>query len=104
MDQSFNDRERQFEAKFAHDQEILFKVRIHRDRLFAHWAADQLGDNGTPDYAEGLIAFAFKHQPEDIIAKVIRDLRDHGIAAIDTKVRKAFEQSADQARAEVMTA
>ena len=100
--ESFDDRERQFEAKYAHDQEILFKVRIHRDRLFAAWAADQFGDGGTPDYAEGLTAFAFNRQPDEIIEKVIRDLHDHGIAVIDTKVRKAFEQSSEQARTEVM--
>jgi hypothetical protein len=36
---TFQDRERAFEAKFAHDEEFRFLVAARRDKLFAHWAA-----------------------------------------------------------------
>jgi hypothetical protein len=39
----FHERERAFEAKFAHDQEFRFLVGARRDRLFAEWAAEMLG-------------------------------------------------------------
>jgi hypothetical protein len=39
----FRERERAFEAKFAHDEEFRFLVGARRDRLFAEWAAEMLG-------------------------------------------------------------
>ena len=39
----FPERERAFEAKFAHDEEFRFLVGARRDRLFAEWAAEMLG-------------------------------------------------------------
>jgi hypothetical protein len=102
MEGSFEDRERQFEARFAHDQEIKFKVGAHRDKLFANWATDQLGDGAPPEYADTLLEFAFGRKPEDLIERVLRDLHDHGVAAPETKVRRAFEMCTDQARDEVV--
>jgi hypothetical protein len=40
---TFEDRERAFEAKFAHDEEFRFLVTARRDKLFAQWA----GQRGT---------------------------------------------------------
>ena len=102
MEGSFEDRERQFEAKFAHDQEIRFKVGAHRDKLFASWVVDQLGDSAPPEYAETLLEFAFGRKPEDLIARVNTDLHDHGVALADTRIRRAYEMCADQARDEVL--
>jgi hypothetical protein len=39
---TFEERERAFEAKYAHDEEFRFRVTARRDKLFAHWAAEQL--------------------------------------------------------------
>ncbi len=39
---TFQDRERAFEAKYAHDEEFRFLVTARRDKLFAQWAAEQL--------------------------------------------------------------
>src|SRR5690348_12093296 len=39
---TMQDREQGFEAKFAHDEEVRFLVRARRDKLFAHWAAEEL--------------------------------------------------------------
>ncbi|MFL5253021.1 MAG: ATPase inhibitor subunit zeta [Rhodopila sp.] len=39
---SMQDREQGFEAKFAHDEEVRFLARARRDKLFAHWAAEEL--------------------------------------------------------------
>ena len=86
MKASFEDRERQFEAKFAHDQEINFKLQAHRNKLFACWATDQLGDSAPPDYASALLEFAFGRHPEELIDRVMADLRDSGIAVADIKV------------------
>lgn len=43
---TLQDREQAFEAKFAHDQDVRFRVTARRDKLFAQWVADQLGLTG----------------------------------------------------------
>ncbi|MDX1580895.1 MAG: ATPase inhibitor subunit zeta, partial [Alphaproteobacteria bacterium] len=35
----FKDREKAFEAKFAHDEEVEFKVMARRNKLLGLWAA-----------------------------------------------------------------
>ena len=39
----FNDRERAFESKFAHDEEMRFRIIARRNRLLGEWAARQMG-------------------------------------------------------------
>jgi hypothetical protein len=100
---SFKEREAQAETKFAHDAELHFKVTSHRNKLFAAWAADQLGDGAPPDYAVSLLDFAFGREDADLIDKVRKDLHDHGVAVADVKVNRAFHLCEDQSQVEVMT-
>jgi hypothetical protein len=102
MDESFKLREHQFEAKFAHDEELKFKIVVHRSRLFAAWVVDQMGDGAPPEYADCFTAFALGRSPETLIDRAQHDLHDHGVALADVKLRKAFEQCDDQAQAEVI--
>ena len=39
----FDDRERAFETKFAHDEEMKFRIIARRNRLLGEWAARQMG-------------------------------------------------------------
>ena len=102
MDEAFHDRERQFETKFAHDEEIVFKARVHRDRLFAAWAAEQLGAQAPAGYAAALVAFAFEKKPAAILEKVAQDLHSHGIVLPEGKLAREFALCADRGRDEVM--
>jgi hypothetical protein len=47
MTTTFDDRERAFEARFAHDEEIKFLALARRDKLFALWAVARLGATGA---------------------------------------------------------
>ena len=40
---TFQERERAFEAKYVHDEDLRFRLAARRDKLFAHQAAEQLG-------------------------------------------------------------
>ena len=40
---TFDDRERAFETKFAHDEELRFRVIARRNRLLGGWAARLMG-------------------------------------------------------------
>ena len=76
---TFNDRERAFENKFAHDAEMQFKAEARRNKLVAYWAAELLGK--TPeeaaDYAKEVIKADFEEPGhEDVVRKVAGDLGD----------------------------
>ena len=53
----FDERERGFEAHFAHEEEMRFRTLVRRDRLFAVWAADRmkLGDPARTEFYQGVL-------------------------------------------------
>lgn len=74
---TFDDRERGFESKFAHDAEMQFKVEARRNRLLGLWAAGLLGKSGddAAEYAMSVIRADFEQPgPEDVVRKVSADL------------------------------
>ena len=42
---SFDDRKKGFEGKFAHDEETLFKISAKRNKLLGEWVSDKLKKN-----------------------------------------------------------
>lgn len=74
---TFDDRERGFENKFAHDAEMQFKASARRNRLLAEWAAGILGKTGpeAADYARE-VARSDLQEPgdEDVFRKISADL------------------------------
>ena len=40
---TFEDREKGFERKFAHDEELKFRATARRNKLLGLWAAEKLG-------------------------------------------------------------
>ena len=74
---TFNDRQKAFEAKYAHDEELRFKVEARRDKLLGLWLAEKMGKTGgdAEDYAkEVVIADLQEAGDEDVIAKVMADI------------------------------
>ena len=43
---TFNDREKGFENKFAHDEEMQFRAHARRNKMLGLWAASLLGKTG----------------------------------------------------------
>ena len=44
---TFSDREKAFEDKYKHDQELQFKVEARRNKLLGLWAAELMGLAGA---------------------------------------------------------
>ena len=44
---TFDSREKGFENKYAHDEELVFKVRARRNHLLGLWAAEKHGKTGV---------------------------------------------------------
>ena len=76
---TFNDREKGFENKFAHDEEMQFKAVARRNRLLGLWAASLLGKTGddADAYAMEVVRADFAEAgDEDVFRKVAADLGD----------------------------
>jgi len=101
---SFDDREKGYESKFAHDQEVEFKARARRDKLLANWVAPQLGLGGSAAeaYGKSLAMSAHeKHHEDNLVAKVIKDLAAKGVSVTEHQLRKKMEELSEEARAQV---
>ena len=87
---TFDDRERAFEKKFAHDEELRFKSTVRRNKLLGLWAAEKLGLAGAEaeSYAKDVVRADFQ-QPgdEDIVAKLRADFDAKGVAQSDDQIR-----------------
>jgi len=86
---TFDDRENAYEAKFAHDEELLFKAEARCNKMLGLWAAELLGKTGddAEAYAKSVIIADFEEAGhEDVIRKVAADLDGKADAdAIRTK-------------------
>lgn len=74
---TFDDRERAFETKFAHDAEMQFRAEARRNKLVGLWAAGLLGKSGdaAADYAMSVVSADFEEAGiEDVVRKVAGDL------------------------------
>ena len=61
MPTDMREREQGFEAKFVHDEEMRFRARARRDKLFALWAAASLALN--PEQTNALMQMVI-HIPD----------------------------------------
>ena len=84
---TFDDRERGFENKFAHDEEMQFKAIARRNRLLGLWAASLLGKTGddAAAYAMEVVKSDFVESGDhDVYRKLAADL---GARADETTIR-----------------
>lgn len=103
---TFDDREKQFEAKFQHDQELQFKVTVRRNRLLGEWAGALMGLQGEDlkNYAKEVVQSDFdKPGDEDVFEKVKADLKAKSIAASDHQIRKNMDDLLMEAKKQIMT-
>ena len=102
---TFDDREQAFENKFAHDQEMAFRVSARRNRLIGQWAAGLMGltSEETDSYAKAVVQADFEEAgDEDVIRKILGDLTSAGVEADDAMIRTALEIKSVEARRQLM--
>lgn len=98
---SFQDRERAEEAKFARDEEMLFRIHARRNRLLGAWAAERMGLSPVEaeSYAKGVVQADFEEAgDEDVIRKLLGDLIAAGVDASESEVRTALDAKLIEAR------
>ncbi len=103
---TFDKRQKSFEAKYAHDQETLFKIGARRNKLLGQWMAGQLGleDDDVDDYAKAVIISDFeKPGDEDVFEKVWADVQEKGLGLSEDVVRQKMQDLLETAREQVTT-
>ncbi len=98
---SFDEREKSFEKKFAHDEELQFKVSARRNKYLGQWASQILGYNADQekDYIQSVIKADFAEAgDEDVFRKVKTDLKDHNIS--DEDIRKKMDELNEKAKSD----
>ena len=89
---TFDDRKKAFESKFANDAEMQFKVAAKRNKFVGLWAAELLGKSGddAENYAREVIKSDMEEAgDEDVIRKVQGDL---GSLATDQEIRNNLKE------------
>ena len=96
----FNEREKAFEAKFKHDEELRFKANARRNRLLGLWAAEQmgLGESEAGAYAKEVVKADFEAPgDDDVLQKVLADLQGKGVDISDRLLRKRMDDLMEEA-------
>ena len=102
---TFDDRERAFEAKFARDEEMAFRVTARRNRLVGTWAAGLMGltPEETDAYAKAVVQADFEESgDEDVVRKLLGDLVGANVEMDEGRVRQALSECTVDARRQLM--
>ena len=101
----FDDRQRAFESKFAHDEEMKFRVLARRNRLLGEWAARKMGlsQEETDSYAKDVVRADFEEAGDgDVIRKVLGDLTAAGVETDEAEIRQTLEHQSVEARRQII--
>ena len=98
---SFDEREKGFEKKFAHDEELQFKVSARRNKYIGEWASKILAYNTDQEkeYIQSVIKADFAEAgDEDVFRKIKEDLKDHNIS--DEEIRNKMDELNEKAKSD----
>jgi hypothetical protein len=101
---TFDEREKAYEKKFAHDQDLRFKAESRRNKMLAEWAAGKLGIDGAAleDYVRAVRkADLAEKGDDDVLRKVKKDFADKGVAIDDAEIRKMMGEFLAKAVTEI---
>lgn len=101
---SFNDREEAFEKKFAHDQELHFKVEARACKLIGLWAAEQMGLEGgeAEAYAKSVVSENLREAGlDDVKGKIAADFKARNVSVSDHVIGRELDKAMDEAKKQI---
>jgi hypothetical protein len=104
MADTFNNREKGFEAKFKLDQETEFKIEARRNKLLGLWLAEKLGINESEidSYVQEVVISDLEEPGiEDVIRKCMADIEVHGAKISEDDIRNKIEELTSEAHRQV---
>ncbi len=97
-----SDREKAFENKFAHDQELKFKAVARRNKLVGLWAAGLLGKADAEAYAKEVVVADFEEAGDDDVFRKLRgDFNAGGVSVSDQDIRTKMIELLTEAVAQI---
>ncbi len=88
-------REKGFESKFAHDEEVLFRATARRAKLVGLWAAEKMGLSGeeAAAYAKTVVAADLEEAgDQDLFRKIRADFDAKKVAQSDHQIQRQMEE------------
>ena len=101
---TFDEREKAFENKFQHDQELLFRVRARHGKLAGLWAAGLMGLSGdeAAAYALAIVDSEFGAAgTTGLRDRLVADLMAKGVDVSAHRVDKELNQLLTTAREQI---
>ncbi|MBX7146258.1 MAG: DUF1476 domain-containing protein [Alphaproteobacteria bacterium] len=92
---NFQDREKNFEQKYKHDQELRFKINMRRNKLLGLWVATEFGLNSAEaeEYAKTVVMADFdKPGDDDVIEKILKDCKEKNISLSAHSIKHKMEE------------
>ena len=104
---TFNDREKAFEDKYKHDQDLQFRTMVRRNKLLGLWVASELlgleGD-AAEAYAKEVVASDFEQPgPDDVVLKIMSDLQAKGVDYSEHRLRHRMDELMAEAKHQIMS-
>ncbi len=96
---SFEDRKKSFEKKFAHDQELQFKVSARRNKYLGEWVSQMLNFNQDQEkeYIQSVIKADFAEAgDQDVFRKIKEDLKEKNVS--DEELREKMDELNEKAK------
>ena len=103
---TFEDRQKGFERKFALDEELRFKSMARRNKLLGLWAAEKMGITGddAQAYAREVVkADLAEPGDEDVFRKIRADFDAKGVDQSDHQIRRAMTDLLAEAVVQIET-
>lgn len=102
---TFDDREQAFENKFAHEEEMAFRVTARRNRLLGAWAAGlmKLTPEETDAYSKAVVQAEFEESgDEDVVRKLYGDLVSANVETDEGVIRAQLDACEIEARRQLL--
>ena len=98
---TFDGRKKSFEKKFAHDEELEFKIGARKNKYLGEWASKIIGhkDDREKEYIQSVIKADFAEAgDDDVFRKLKEDLKNHSIS--DEEIRKTMDELNEKAKSD----
>ncbi|MEQ8826028.1 MAG: DUF1476 domain-containing protein [Filomicrobium sp.] len=101
---TFDEREKAYEKKFAHDQDLKFKAEARRNNMLGAWAAEKMGitGDGVAEYKKEVRRADLEEAgDEDVFRKIRADFDAKGVSVSDEELRAQMIEYMEKAVADI---
>lgn len=101
---TFEDRKKGHESRYAHSQNVEFKAMARRNKLLGLWAAEKMGKSeaDAQEYAKEVIISDFEESgDEDVFRRIRADFDAAGVEQSDHQIRRQMDELLETARQQV---